>query len=108
MRWLLYLYPRAWRKRYGAEVARLAGELVRAGDTTPLRAALDVVRAAAGERVRALGRPTPVSLAVRNALFTIVVPGLGGVWMPWWLLTRHGHAVIPAAWEAVPPAAGRR
>jgi protein-S-isoprenylcysteine O-methyltransferase Ste14 len=43
-----------------------------------------------------------VSLAVRNVLFTIVVPGLGGAWMPWWLLTRHGRAATPAAWEAVP------
>ena len=102
MRWLLYLYPRAWRERYGAEVTRLAGELVRAGDTTPLRAALDLIRGAAVERMRAVGRPSPVSLAVRNVLFTIVVPGLGGAWMPWWLLTRHGRAATPAAWEAVP------
>lgn len=102
MRWLLYLYPRRWRDRYGAEVARLAGELVRAGDATPLRAALDLIRGAAVERVRAVGRPSPVSLTVRNTLFTIVVPGLGGAWMPWWLLTRHGRPATPAAWEAVP------
>ena len=69
MRWLLYLYPPVWRDRYGAEVARLAAELVRAGDTTPLRAALDLIRGAAVERVRAAGRPSPVSLTVRNALF---------------------------------------
>ena len=35
-----------------------------------------------------------LSLVVRNAVFTVVVPGLGGVWLPWWLLT-HGRS-IPA------------
>ena len=43
-----------------------------------------------------------LSLIVRNLLFTIVVPGLGGAWVPWWILTRHGGAALPAAWEAVP------
>jgi protein-S-isoprenylcysteine O-methyltransferase Ste14 len=43
-----------------------------------------------------------LSLIIRNLVFTVVVPGLGGVWVPWWILTRHGHAVTPAAWEAVP------
>jgi protein-S-isoprenylcysteine O-methyltransferase Ste14 len=43
-----------------------------------------------------------LSLAVRNVMFTIVVPGLGGVWVPWWILTRHGHTPAPAGWEAVP------
>ena len=43
-----------------------------------------------------------LGLVVRNAVFTVVVPGLGGVWLPWWLLT-HGHGIpAPAAWEAVP------
>jgi protein-S-isoprenylcysteine O-methyltransferase Ste14 len=31
-----------------------------------------------------------VSLIVRNVLFTIVVPGAGGVYVPWLILTRHG------------------
>ena len=40
-------------------------------------------------------------------MFTVVVPGLGGVWLPWWLLT-HGTASTPAptAWEAIPVIAG--
>jgi protein-S-isoprenylcysteine O-methyltransferase Ste14 len=43
-----------------------------------------------------------LSLVVRNVVFAVVVPGLGGAWLPWWLLT-HGHGVpAPAAWEAVP------
>lgn len=41
-----------------------------------------------------------LSLIVRNLLFTVVVPGLGGAWIPWWILTSHGHTAIPAAWEA--------
>ena len=43
-----------------------------------------------------------LSLVIRNIVFTIVVPGLGAVWFPWWLLTRHGGTATPAAWEAVP------
>lgn len=45
-RWLA-LYPRAWRARYGAEVAGLVDELVCAGDTTAGRARLDLVAGAA-------------------------------------------------------------
>src|SRR6266705_1737378 len=41
-----------------------------------------------------------LSLVVRNLLFTIVVPGLGGAWVPWQILTRGGHDPVPAAWEA--------
>ncbi len=43
-----------------------------------------------------------LSLILRNLLFTIVVPGLGGVWMPEWILACHGGAVTPTAWAAVP------
>ena len=46
--------------------------------------------------------PRPLSLFVRNLLFSIVVPGLGGAWVPWWILTRGGRTAAPAAWEAVP------
>ncbi|MGE5135693.1 MAG: methyltransferase family protein [Gemmatimonadota bacterium] len=41
-----------------------------------------------------------LSLAVRNAMFTLVVPGLGGVWAPWWILTRSG-STTPVAWGGV-------
>jgi protein-S-isoprenylcysteine O-methyltransferase Ste14 len=43
-----------------------------------------------------------MSLVLRNLLFTIAVPGLGGAVVPWWILTRHGRTATPAAWEAVP------
>ena len=43
-----------------------------------------------------------MSLALRNLLFTIVVPGAGGVYVPWLILTRHGALPAPAAWYAAP------
>lgn len=43
-----------------------------------------------------------MSLALRNLLFTIVVPGAGGVYVPWLILTRPGALPAPAAWYAVP------
>ena len=50
---------------------------------------------------RTLGQS--LSLVLRNVVFTVVVPGLGGAWLPWWLLT-HGTTSTPTpkAWEAVP------
>ena len=41
-----------------------------------------------------------LSLVLRNLLFTVVVPGLGGFWVPWRILTRDGRTPVPAAWEA--------
>ena len=43
-----------------------------------------------------------LSLVLRNAIFTLVVPGLGGVWLPWRILATRGHATARAAWAAVP------
>ena len=43
-----------------------------------------------------------LSLVVRNLVFTAVVPGLGGVWVPWRIATGHGGAVAAAGWAAVP------
>jgi protein-S-isoprenylcysteine O-methyltransferase Ste14 len=42
-----------------------------------------------------------VNLIVRNVLFTIVVPGAGGVYVPWLILTRHGASPHPQAWYAL-------
>jgi protein-S-isoprenylcysteine O-methyltransferase Ste14 len=53
---LLALYPRGWRDRYGSEVADLADELITAGETTPLRAALDLLTGAVVERWRVVAR----------------------------------------------------
>jgi protein-S-isoprenylcysteine O-methyltransferase Ste14 len=41
-----------------------------------------------------------LSVVNRNLLFTIVVPGAGAVWLPWWILTRSNPAAVPAAWPA--------
>jgi protein-S-isoprenylcysteine O-methyltransferase Ste14 len=38
-----------------------------------------------------------LSLALRNVLFTLVVPGAGGVYVPWLILTRHGASPAPVA-----------
>ena len=43
-----------------------------------------------------------MSLAIRNILFSIVVPGAGGVYVPWLILTRDGASPAPAAWYAIP------
>ncbi len=41
-----------------------------------------------------------MSLLIRNLLFTVVVPGSGAVWIPWWILTRGGATPEPVAWPA--------
>ena|ERR1035438_8845139 len=46
--------------------------------------------------------PRTLSLVVRNLVFTVVVPGLGGAWVPWRIAAGHGHAVGAAGWAAVP------
>jgi protein-S-isoprenylcysteine O-methyltransferase Ste14 len=43
-----------------------------------------------------------LNLLVRNVVFTVLVPGLGGIVVPWWILTRDGRTASPAAWEALP------
>jgi protein-S-isoprenylcysteine O-methyltransferase Ste14 len=43
-----------------------------------------------------------LSLVARNLAFTIVIPGLGGVLVPWWILENHGHAPTAATWAAIP------
>jgi protein-S-isoprenylcysteine O-methyltransferase Ste14 len=43
---------------------------------------------------------TRLSLALRNVIFTLVVPGAGGVYLPWQILTRHGASPTPVAWYA--------
>ena len=41
-----------------------------------------------------------MSLTLRNILFTIIVPGAGAVYAPWWILTRGGNPKL-AAWYAL-------
>jgi len=42
-----------------------------------------------------------MSLVVRNVVFTFVVPGLGAVWFPWRILSRHPGPDPATAWPAV-------
>lgn len=42
-----------------------------------------------------------MSLMLRNLVFTLVVPGFAGVWVPWRILTRTHATVDPVAWHAV-------
>ncbi|MGH3438628.1 MAG: methyltransferase family protein [Sciscionella sp.] len=42
-----------------------------------------------------------ISLALRNLAFPIVVPGAGGVYVPWLILTATGPAPAPVAWYAL-------
>jgi hypothetical protein len=74
-RWLLALYPRYWRDRYGPEVADLNEQLINAGETTRLRAGLGMIAGAAIERGRALaGSRQAVMASVLAAI--IAVAGL--------------------------------
>lgn len=42
-----------------------------------------------------------LSLALRNLLFSIVVPGSAAVLVPWWILTRGGATSAPMERPAV-------
>ena len=42
-----------------------------------------------------------MSLLLRNLIFTVIVPGAGGVYVPWLILTRHGPLPTPRAWYAI-------
>lgn len=42
-----------------------------------------------------------LSLVLRNLLFTVIVPGLGGVWMPWRILPRGRATPRPVGWPAL-------
>jgi protein-S-isoprenylcysteine O-methyltransferase Ste14 len=41
---------------------------------------------------------TWLSLALRNLVFTVVVPGAGGGYVPWLILRRHGARPGPVSW----------
>ncbi len=60
----------------------------------------DTERSGRAARPRVPLRPAR-SLALRDLLFTVVVPGSGGVLVPWWILTHGQTAPEPAACPAV-------
>ena len=67
LRALLALYPRAFRDRYGTELASLTDELIRAGEITPLLAVLNLAGGAALEWGRVLTGSRRAALAVAAA-----------------------------------------
>jgi hypothetical protein len=72
MRGLLALYPRAFRDRYGAELASLSDELISAGEITPLRAVLSLAWGAALEWARMLFSSRRVVQAMAAAAIVAV------------------------------------
>ncbi len=42
-----------------------------------------------------------MKLALRSILFTIIVPGLGAVVAPWWILSRSHPMAQPIVWPAI-------
>ena len=42
-----------------------------------------------------------MGLALRNLLFTVVVPGAGAIYVPWLILTSTGATPEPATWLAL-------
>ena len=89
IRWLLLPAPRAWRNRYGAEIEILTGELIRAGDTKPGRAAANLFATAAAERGRALRQPA-VLVPV-----TGTIAAAAGITLAVTRLPQHGGAMQP-------------
>ena len=101
--WLLMmLYPRAWRERYGAEVLRLTRELIAAGETTPVRAAINLACAAIAERCRVLGSSWRPAMAVAAVALVAVAGSLYAVGP-----ARHASPVSPARPVSAVPAPAR-
>jgi protein-S-isoprenylcysteine O-methyltransferase Ste14 len=42
-----------------------------------------------------------MGLALRNLVFTVVVPGAGAVYVPWWILTRGPASPEATSWLAL-------
>ena len=42
-----------------------------------------------------------MSLFIRNLIFTMVVPGGGAIYVPWWILMREGAIPTPVSWYAI-------
>jgi hypothetical protein len=76
MRGLLALYPRAFRDRYGAELASVTDDLISAGELTPLLAVLNLVCGAALEWGRVLFSSRRVVQAMAAAAIVAVAGSL--------------------------------
>jgi hypothetical protein len=76
MRVLLALYPRAFRDRYGAELASLTDDLIGAGELSPLLAVFNLVWGAALEWGRLLFYSRRAAQAMAAAAIVAVVGSL--------------------------------
>lgn len=74
-RWLLHLYPRPWRERYGAEVADLL-----ASSPRPLRDVGDLLVSAAALHYRDTTERIPMRALITA---TVGLLALGTVWTIW-------------------------
>jgi hypothetical protein len=79
--WLMRLYPKAWRKEYGAELS----DMLRARPLT-VRVCIDVVRSGMWQRTRRIETPTWVGLglmlAMSGAIAANIVDPPPYVWAP--------------------------
>jgi hypothetical protein len=106
LRRLVALYPRAWRDRYGDEVADLADELISEGRTTRLRAGLELAGGAAVEHGRALTRSPAAGLGCAAAITAAAGIGLavaragGAAERPYFDTSPAGLLLLPVlmAW----------
>ena len=96
MRQLLALYPKTWRERYGAELLDLTDDLVAAGDTTPWRAALDLLAGAMKERGRAAFAPAATIIATGSLIAgaVLAIDHRGGLMKPYFDIHPVGYPLL--------------
>ena len=70
---LIGLYPRAWRRRYGAELHDLVVEMSRRGERPGWRLGSDLILAAAGERLRGSRRQAAGAVLLLGVVATVAV-----------------------------------
>jgi hypothetical protein len=98
MRGLLALYPRAFRNRYGTELASVTDELIRGGELTPLLAAVNLLGGAALEWGRVLAYSRHAAQAMTVAAIMAVAGSL--------YVTSHARPPsTPASVHSAGPAA---
>jgi hypothetical protein len=71
LRAVLALYPRAFRRRYGAEVQDLVNDLEAAGDRSRLRLVSGLLISAAEEQLRAARQPARLTMATLLAVAAV-------------------------------------
>jgi hypothetical protein len=70
------LYPRSWRRRYGAELADLCHECLESGESTRLRLTVGLIGSAVVQRLRALASPRHRALIATVALAVTALAAL--------------------------------